>query len=556
MATVDGKYLQYGSNVKANGIDKLLEDFNDDGQEEAEPTANIFLYGNATKVANVPASNVHVSINENAVLLQSSNDAFINTTVGITFDNSCKSAKDYYNHDLTYDWHLMSSPLTKAPMGIEYQDTPANWWQTGTWGEWWTTGDAGQVASVSGSYMPDGIDAQSDVLWDLYAYDEPNYHWINFKRNSDSHYHFDSLADGSHQQITYNNEEYFIPGKGYMMAISQDSYLNNTGTLNNGNVPIKLTKTAQQDPDWEGFYDQGSNLIGNPYQAYLDLSMIPNYDRFYVYVAEEDQYVPFTKGQSENTWTPSRFIHPHQAFFVLTDADDADFKFTYDMAVDTMNNESYFRKGAQINYPLINLFVNNDAGARNYTIIEVGRPELGGAERSRALTTTDFDLYSHYEQKDFKLLFTPAEAQRVAVFFTAKTDGKYTLTWDTQNGEFSFLRLIDNITGTECDMLSTDHYTFDAQKTDFASRFYILFNNPNEEPGNNSNDDGNGNFAYYDGYGWIINGEGILQLVDVTGRVLYSKYLAGDMNRVHLDNFKTGVYVLQLGGKTQKIIIK
>ena len=551
--TADGKMLRYsaydltdGTNFN-NGLDDLLVAYKDQ-------TATIFLYGNATKVEQVPTNNMNVTVNEDAVLLQKqgAKGAFINTTVGISFDNSYKKAVSTGDPSmpLTYDWHLMSTPLSNAPMGISWSSGQVNWWDTQDWDD-----AIGQVTGVSGSYLPDGTDAVSH--WDFYTYYEPQYHWINFKRNSSSHAHYEE----PHGWISYDNEATLVPGKGYMAAIDQDSYLSNTGTLNNGDVPIKLTYSNDGTGLEAPTKDWGSNLVGNPYQAYLDLNAVADgtgYTKFYIYSAETNQYVPFTKDQSSNTWTPSQFIHPHQAFFVLTDANDGNFKFTYDMATASKdeNGNSYFRKGAQIDYPLINLFAKDEAGALNYTIIEVGRPELGGAEKTEALKTTDFDLYAHYGQNDYKLLFTPEEAQRVAVFFNTKKDGTYTLSWDTQNGEFSFLHLIDNITGVEVDMLDNDHYTFEGLASDYASRFYILFNNPNVEPGGNGNGNGNGEIAYFDGYGWIVNGEGVLELIDVTGRVLYREYLAGDMNRIHLDNFKTGVYVLKLGDMTQKIIIK
>ena len=549
LAAEDGKMLRYSAfDANNNGLDKLLGDIYD-GKE-----ANIYLYQSATGVKYGTGSN-KLSIHEDAALIQASSRdmAEIKALVGITFDNSYKNASDFFGHTLSYDWHLMSTPLSDASIGISYNEDQVSWWETGVEGEWWTTGDQGQVIGVEGSYMPDDINEQNEVKWDFYSYYEPEYHWINFKRNSSSHYHFDE----PHEQISYPQETVMVPGKGYMMAISNDSYLNQTGTLNNGDVPIALTRSGEPVEGEIETKDWGSNLVGNPYQAYLDLDAVANtgYTDFYIYSAEEGQYKPYKVNQSKNTKAPSRYIHPHQAFFVLTDANDDKFKFTYDMATATKDEtQSYFR--GHIDYPLINLSVENGNGARNFTTVEVGRPELGGVEKTEALRTTDFDLYARYGQKSYKLLFTPAEAQRVAVFFNAKTDDTYTITWNTENGEFSFLRLIDNITGVEVDMLNNDHYTFEGHATDYASRFYILFNNPNEEPGGNGNGEGNDNFAYYDGYGWIVKGEGILQLVDVTGRVLYQEYLAGDMNRVHLDNFKTGVYVLQLADKTQKIIIK
>ena len=545
LAAEDGKMLRYSAfDANNNGLDKLL------GDVYADKAANIYLYQSATNVVNGTGSN-KLSIHEDAALLQAAKSTeTIDATVGVTFDNSFKKANDYFGYKLNYDWHMLSTPLSNAPMGITWNNQSQDWWETG---------DTGQVTGVEGSYMPDDINEQDEVKWDFYCYYEPQYHWINFKRNSNSHYHYDDNGNqGHHDQIIYNNETTMEKGKGYMMAISQDSYLNNTGTLNKGDVKIALTNSddgGANDPtrDW------GSNLVGNPYQAYLDLETVSDntgYTSFYVYSAEDNGYKPYTAGQSKNTKAPSQYIHPHQAFFVLTNANDNNFKFTYNMATAQKNDQSYFRKGGHIDYPLINLMAENTDGGRNFTTIEVGRPELGGAEKTEALRTNNFDLYARYDQKDYKLLFTPAEAQRVAVFFNTKEDDTYTITWNTENGEFSFLRLIDNITGVEVDMLNNDHYTFEGHATDYAARFYILFNNPNEEPGGNGNGEGNGNFAYYDGYGWIINGEGILQLVDVTGRVLYQEYLAGDMNRVHLDNFKAGVYVLLLGDKAQKIVIK
>ena len=548
-ATTDGKYLCYSASDEIkngvqtnNGLDMLLTEFT---------SANIYLYQSAIGVKNGSGNN-NLFIHEDAALIQAEGKdlATIKATVGISFDNSYKKAVSTGDPSmpLTYDWHLMSTPLSNAPMGISWSEGQVNWWDTQDWDD-----AIGQVTGVSGSYLPDGTGAVSH--WDFYTYYEPQYHWINFKRNSSSHAHYEE----PHDWIAYDNEANLVPGKGYMAAIDQDSYLSNTGTLNNGKVEIELTNSDDETGHEAPTKDWGSNLIGNPYQAYLDLAKVAQktgYTKYYVYNAEANQYVPYTEGQSQNSITPSQYIHPHQAFFVLNDAKSETFTFTYDMATATKDEGSYFRKGAQIDYPLINLFAKNEAGALNYTIIEVGRPELGGAEKTEALKTTDFDLYAHYGQQDYKLLFTPEEAQRVAVFFNTKKDGTYTLSWDTQNGEFSFLHLIDNITGVEVDMLDNDHYTFEGLASDYASRFYILFNNPNVEPGGNGNGNGNGEIAYFDGYGWIVNGKGVLELIDVTGRVLYREYLAGDMNRIHLDNFKTGVYVLKLGDMTQKIIIK
>ncbi len=130
MGTTDGKFLRYSVTSETNnGLDDLLEYY-------GGKTSYIFLYANATKVAKVPGQRTNVFINEDAVLLQADNAGdFINTTVGVSFDNSYKNATDYWGQALKYDWHFFSTPLADAPMGIEYNSNEQNWWETDDQGQ-------------------------------------------------------------------------------------------------------------------------------------------------------------------------------------------------------------------------------------------------------------------------------------------------------------------------------------------------------------------------------------------------------------------------------------
>ncbi|MBR6273330.1 MAG: T9SS type A sorting domain-containing protein, partial [Bacteroidales bacterium] len=114
--------------------------------------------------------------------------------------------------------------------------------------------------------------------------------------------------------------------------------------------------------------------------------------------------------------------------------------------------------------------------------------------------------------------------------------------------------LIDNITGTTCDMTTNDHYTFEGRATDFANRFYLVVNATDVDEFDADGD--YNNFAYFNGNEWIVNGQGQLDLIDMTGRVLHSEYLAGESNRVSFGNVAAGVYVIRFGNKAQKIVIK
>lgn len=553
-AEEEGKFLRYSASdeitttttnnvtvsVQAhNGLDNLLTKY-------SGKAANIFLYSSAINVAN-GSGDANLFINEDAALLQKATDGVysdINATVGITFDNSCRSANDYWGNNLDYDWHFLSSSLSDAPMGTDYSGTP--------------TGFDGPVNIVSmvDNYLPNGLPMGSNyeegVKWDLYSYYEPQYHWINLKRSTDDHWHF----DGNHEIIPasqYTNETIFVPGKGYMMAISQDSYLSSSGTLNNGDVSIDLT---HQEPE-DIAYNRGWNLVGNPYQAYLNLGSIPNGGSYYIYDADQNVYAPVTNGQSENPCIPSLYIHPHQGFFMYVPADST-FTFKNDWATSTKQDGSYYRGAEnQVNYPLVNLFAENGRGNRDLAVIEFNRPELGGATKVQGLRNANFQIAASLEGQKYGILFTPEGTERVPVHFNFEENGIYTLRWNTQNGEFTSLRLVDNKTGATCDMLANDHYTFEASTDDYPSRFYITYACIGVEEEVTNTDD---NFAFFDGSEWIVNGKGQLDVIDMTGRVLYTVRLNNDQNRVNLDGFAQGVYLMRVIDnkvvRTQKIIVR
>ena len=544
LATIDGKFLDYSAN-----LDTLLNEYN-----TQSAATQIFLYKNAVNVESVPANNVNVFINEDAVLLQKQGDGrdntpnFINTIVGISFDNSCGHADDYFGNTLAYDWHLLSTPLADAPLGITYNESVDQ--------NWWEDQDSGQVTGVSHSYMPDDINAQSDVKWDFYTYYEPQYHWINFKRNSASHNHYEA----PHDPIDYTNETTLVPGRGYMMAISTDSYMSNDGTLNNGPVSIPLTVSGELPESETPSKDWGSNLVGNPYQAYLDLDEVTaktDQSEFYIYDADNGVYGPYMTGASINTAIPSKYIHPHQAFFVVTDKtkNNEGFAFTYDMATTNKNTASYYRGEEQPKYPLVNLFAENENGNRDLAVIEFNRPELNGVRKVNNLRNANFKISAHLGRQGYSLVFVPEGTEKVPVHFKTTEDGTFTLRWQTMHGTFTSLILVDNLTGTHTDMLRNDHYTFNGSVDDYAARFYITYNVTDVDELN-----GNGEqFAWYDGNDWIVTGNGVLQVVDVTGRVLTSSRVSGQ-TRIHLNGYAAGVYMLRMSGnntvKTQKIVVK
>ena len=113
--------------------------------------------------------------------------------------------------------------------------------------------------------------------------------------------------------------------------------------------------------------------------------------------------------------------------------------------------------------------------------------------------------------------------------FKANENGTYTLTVNPEGVEMAYLHLIDNMTGADVDLLAA---------TSTGSETFGFIN-------------ASGNI--------IVNGEGTLQIVNMTGRVVVSR--TGDaMNRVSTNGMAPGVYVLRLINgddvKTQKIVVR
>ena len=540
MATLDsdGKFLQYGTELSS-----LLTDFN--AKAEA---SSLFHYGNALDVDVAPASTVKVTVNEDAVLMPTVNN--FTATVGVTFDNSCgNNYATYTGAPLTYDWHFMSTSLKNAPINATYGAT------TGF------MNPANITGMDANCYFPNGLFDQSAVTWDFYTYSEEFHHWVNLKR-TDHFYQENGLP------FTYNNETSFEPGKGYMMAISQDSYMNSTGVLNNADVEVTLTNKESQHLDTE--YNEGWNLVGNPYQAYLDLDALLNDDdnfyeendegkpkatQAYVYDADLGVYTPYVEAASENPAIIQQFVHPHQGFFVHSEKESTTLTFKPAMAKAT-DDAPYFRGDDRVNYPLVNLFAENAIGNRDLAVIEFNRPELGGATKVNGLRNANFQVAASLEGHRYGLVFTPEGTEKVPVHFTTEENGTFTLTWETLHGDFTSLLLVDNMTGTITDMLRADHYTFDATTDDYASRFYITYT----VTGVDEYNEGDGTFAFFDGSAWVVDGKGMLDVVDVQGRTLYSERLVNDKNRVSLNGVAAGVYLLRVSDGTntmvQKIVVK
>ena len=197
--------------------------------------------------------------------------------------------------------------------------------------------------------------------------------------------------------------------------------------------------------------------------------------------------------------------------------------------------------------PLTNIVVCDDKGAVLDNAIL--RFDNGTTLGKFQLSAQNTKVYFSQGGKDYAVV-NADNANEIPVYFKAEKDGRYSLSFTNKDVSYGYLHLVDNLTGADVDLLINSSYSFDAKVSDYASRFRLVFNANNDNESEDS-------FAFISNGQLIVNGEGTLQMIDMTGRIIVSR----DASRhVSTTGIPAGVYVLRLingeNVKNQKIIIE
>ena len=363
-----------------------------------------------------------------------------------------------------------------------------------------------EAGSLGGYYLiaspvavdPATVEGMTDGDFDLYYFDEAqDDEWRNYKPN------------------TFNLE----PGKGYLYAkqatIEGEVFnFTLTGTPYDGDGTVTLKKT--DNTQWSG-----TNLVGNPFG---EIAYIEDGRKFYTMQGNGTEILAST----------SNSIQAKEGVFVVANEDDEEITFTTTQP--TNNGKSL----------VLNL--SNGHNVIDRAIVCFGE---GHQLPKFQLRENSTKLYIKMDNQDYAVVCSE-EAGAMPVNFKAENNGTYNLSLSSDNVEFAYLHLIDNLTGNDVDLLQTPTYSFEARTTDYANRFKLVF-----ATGNNSNDD---NFAFFSNGSFVINNEGnaTLQVVDVTGRLISSETINGCAN-VNVDA-APGVYMLRLVNgenvKMQKVVVR
>ena len=367
----------------------------------------------------------------------------------------------------------------------------------------------GQSFSGVANLQPTG-----DKTHNIYLYDPANVRWQEYRNNE----------AGVTPYTAFTN------GRGYLYRKNNNTTIEFSGALNTGNVTYSSI-----------YYDNADvlkqyNLIGNPYAHNItkgsSSANILNGDIL------ESKYCIFN---SDGTWTLTNdgtAIAPGTAILVQAKK----------LGSITITNAAG-SKGETANNDNIWFTVAGNE------FKDVACVEFKNGHGFNKIAHRNEDapmLYINHNGENFASVDMDDETKVINLCFKSNKMGLYTLTYNAK-GVFSYLHLIDKITGEDVDMLIDDEYTFVGTSSDKEDRFIVkLAYLPDYGI------DGSDTFAFQSGNEIFVSGQGELQIFDVTGRFVMSERINGATS-ISADALSKGVYVLRIVGseiKTQKIVVR
>ena len=323
-------------------------------------------------------------------------------------------------------------------------------------------------------------------------------------------FYFDQNASDGLEWINQKSEGFtsLEAGKGYLYANAETTTITFDGAGNTVAPEIILQHVA-------GVEMAGWNLVGNPYgvDAFLERPF---------YTMNEETGAELIEG--------SGAIAPMYGVFVYATEEENGQPLTF-----TTNDT----KGA-----MLSLNLSNGRNVIDRASVRFGE---GRTLPKFQLNRNSTKVYIPVDNEDYAVVRSEGMGE-LPVNFKAESNGTYSLTLSAENVDFSYLHLIDNMTGADQDLLANPSYSFEAKTTDYASRFRLVFATGNDED----------NFAFFSNGSLVVNNEGnaTLQVIDVTGRIVKCESINGCAN-VNIDA-ASGVYMVRLVNgdnvKVQKVV--
>ena len=354
--------------------------------------------------------------------------------------------------------------------------------------------------------------------YDLYRYNEATATWENAKNTTD------------HSDFTS-----FEIGRGYIYRTSIYTQMVLGGIENTGTISYSPTFTSScPDPDLKGF-----NLIGNPYSH----SIVKGEDL--TSSSLSTGYYSLTPDGSWRVHLDSDPIGIGQAVLVkVTSATGLSF-------TDSEGNNGGYKKGVADLHLQFTVSSNNKSDIA-YAIFSSQSTTLNseGLPKVSHLNAEAPSLSIPQGGTDYAIAMIDGSTQSFPLKFSAVGDGEYTASVSGDMSEMGYLHLIDRATGSDIDLLSQPTYTFTNTRNQASTQRFTVKLSPNAD------EEDNGIFAYQNGDRIVVEGTGTLQVYDVLGRQLFTHEMSSQLSIPSSQFPGTGVYILRLGEKSQKLVIK
>ena len=379
-----------------------------------------------------------------------------------------------------------------------------------TEGGWYSI--ASPVNNVAISSVTNLVDnAAGTLYYNLYRYDEQSSVWQAY--NTTEHPGFTTLDNG--QGYLYRNN-------GMELSFS--------GEVNHGEVVVNLTNSVTNN-ELKGF-----NLIGNPFGHNIYKGSGAAIDNNNL----SEGFYYLTYNGEWQAGDGSKAITPQMGVLVQVTGEASEVTLTISDKNNSPTNTRYANDNLQF------IVSNNEYQDVAYAKFSKGYGLNKISHRNSEVPM----LYIPQNGERYAIAMMSDNTEMFALNFKAATMGRYTLSYKAE-GEFSYLHVIDRLTGDDVDMLLEGEYSFTASPKDNESRFIVrLAYKPDYS------NEGNEMFVYQNGDEILVSGEGELQVFDATGRLVRNMSINGAKS---LNISTQGVYIFRLVGnevKTQKIVVR
>ncbi|MBR6439324.1 MAG: hypothetical protein IKS65_09145 [Bacteroidales bacterium] len=363
--------------------------------------------------------------------------------------------------------------------------------------------------------------------YDLYRFNEAvDLQWENY-RNAE-HDDFTTLENG----------------RGYLYRSKDDYTVDIVGTLNVERIKYSLSYHETLSPSGRTNDLKGFNLIGNPYSHTIYKGDATEYVNPAISngdILESKYYVLNTVTGSWDITDDGTAIPPLTAILVQTTGagNTLIINNSTEGEVDRESKADRAEKdgGKNIWFTVANGEFEDKACAE----FRKGH----GLNKIAHQNENAPMLYIRHNDEDFASVDLDKDTKSFDLNFETNTMGRYTLSMEA-NGLFGYIHLIDKVANKDIDMLKEKEYSFIGSSADIANRFVVRFAYVDDEDDNV--------FAFQNGDDIIVNGDGDLQVFDLMGRMIASQRVSG-VEMVRKPS-SSGVYIMRLNDKTQKIVVR